>query len=56
MGIRDDGVKRYNVHSENKFFFAQEIKIANNLKCVLTARSLTHNGKDLTIGAIILSK
>ena len=34
--IRDDGVKRSNVHSENKFVTVQDIEIAKNLKCVLT--------------------
>ena len=34
--IRDDGIKRCNIHSENKFAFAQEIEIAKNLKRVLT--------------------
>ena len=36
FAITDDGVKRCNVYSENKFVFAQEIEIAKNLKCVLT--------------------
>ena len=34
LAIRDDGVKRCNIHSENKFAFAQEIEIAKNLKRV----------------------
>ena len=38
--IRDDGVKRCNIHSENKFVFAQKIEIAKNLECVLTVFSL----------------
>ena len=36
LAIRDDSVKRCNIHSENKFVFAQEIEIAKNLECVLT--------------------
>ena len=42
-----------NVHSENKFVLAEEIEITENFKCVL---SLMYEGKDLTIGAMILSK
>ena len=36
FAIRDDGVKRCNIYSENEFDFAQEIEIAKNLECVLT--------------------
>ena len=36
FAIGDEGVKRSNIHSENKLVFAQEIEIAKNLKCVLT--------------------
>ena len=36
FAIRDDGVKRCNIHSESKFVFAQEIEIAKNLECVVT--------------------
>ena len=36
FAIREDGVKRCNVHSENEFVFAQEIGIAKYLKYVLT--------------------
>ena len=32
FAIRDDGVKRCNIHSENKFVFVQEIEIAKNCK------------------------
>lgn len=50
---REDGVKRCNVHSENNFLFVQEIEIAKNSMFVLN--SLTYNGKNLTIVAIIVS-
>ena len=36
FAIRDDDVKRCNIHSENKFVSAQEIEIAKTLKHVLT--------------------
>ena len=54
FAIGNDCVQRYNVHGENKFVLAGEIEIAENISaCVV---SLMYDGKDLTIGVIILSK
>ena len=35
FAIENDCVKRYNIHSEEKFVLAKKIKVAKNLKCVL---------------------
>ena len=48
--IGNDCIKRCDIHSENKFVSAKEIKFAKNFKCELAVF------KVLTIGAIILSK
>ena len=33
--IGNDSIKRCNIHSENKFVLAKEIKVTKNFKCVL---------------------
>ena len=33
--IGNDSVKRCNIHCENKFVLAKEIKVTKNFKCVL---------------------
>ena len=33
--IGNDSIKRCNIHSENEFVLAKEIKITKNFKCVL---------------------
>ena len=35
FAIRNDSIKRCDVHSENKFVLTKEIKVAKNLKSVL---------------------
>ena len=52
--IRNDSIKKCNIHNENKFVLAKEIKVTKiSSVCWL---SLMWDGKVLTIGAIILSK
>ena len=54
FAIGNDCLQRCNVPGENKFVLAGEIEIAEIFSaCVL---SLMYDGKDLTIGVIILSK
>ena len=33
--IGNDGIKRCNIHNENKFVLAEETKVTKNFKCVL---------------------
>ena len=33
--IGNESIKRYNIHSENKFVLAEETKVTKNFKCVL---------------------
>ena len=44
--IGNDSIKRCNIHSENEFVLAKEIKITKNFKCVLAVLNVRQESFD----------